>query len=53
MQLYVKVYLAKGEYERVIEFLDKNEASFGMLIEKRKLMVKTLMKKGDKLGAAN
>ena len=53
VQLYVKVYLAKGEYERVIEFLDKNEASFGMLIEKRKLMVKTLMKKGDKLGAVN
>ena len=49
----MKVYLAKGEYERVIEFLDKNEASFGMLIEKRKLMVKTLMKKGDKLGAVN
>lgn len=53
VQLYVKVYLAKGEYERVIEFLDKNEASFGMLIEKRKLMVKTLIKKGDNLGAVN
>lgn len=49
----MKVYLAKGEYDRVIEFLNKNEGSFGMLIEKRKLMFKTLMKKGDKLGAVN
>lgn len=47
------MYLAKGEYDRVIEFLDKNEASFGMLIEKRKLKFKTLMRKGDKLGAVN
>jgi len=47
VQLYVKVLLAKGEFEKVIEFLNKHEHSFGLLIEKRKLMFKTLMKKGD------
>ena len=45
--------MAKGEYERVIEFLNKNEASFGLLIEKRKLLLKTFMKKGDKVAAVN
>lgn len=47
------MYLAKGEYDRVIEFLNKHEASFGLLIEKRKLMFKTYLKKGDKIAAVN
>lgn len=45
--------LAKGEYDKVIEFLNKNEASFGLIIEKKKLLFKTKLKKGDTLGAIN
>jgi hypothetical protein len=47
------VYLAKGEYDRVIAFIGQNEASFGLLIDKKKLMFKVYMKKGDKLSAVN
>ena len=53
MQLYSKVSLAKGDYDKVIEFLNKNEASFGMILDKRKLVFKALVKKGDKLAALN
>lgn len=45
--------MAKGEYDKVIEFLNKHEQVFGLLIEKRKLMFKTFMKKGDMVGAVN
>ena len=45
--------LSKGEYDKVIEFLNKHEASFGMILDKRRLIFKTLLKKGDKLGAIN
>lgn len=53
MQLYAKVYLAKGEYDKVIEFLTANEASFGIILDKRKLVFKALLKKGDKIAAIN
>ena len=53
MQLYSKVSLAKGDYDKVIDFLNKNEASFGMILDKRKLVFKALVKKGDKLAALN
>jgi hypothetical protein len=45
--------LAKGDFDKVIEFLNKNEAAFGIIVEKKKLVFKTLLKKGDKLGAMN
>jgi len=47
------VYLAKGEYDKVIEFLAAHEASFGIILDKRKLVFKALMKKGDKIAAIN
>lgn len=53
MQLYTKIYLAKGEYDKVIEFLNLHEASFGIILDKRKLIFKALLKKGDKIGAIN
>ena len=53
MQLYSKVSLAKGDYDKVIDFLNKNEASFGMILDKRKLVFKALVKKGDRLAALN
>jgi hypothetical protein len=45
--------LSKGEYDKVIEFLNKHEASFGMILDKRRLVFKTLLKRGDKIGAIN
>lgn len=45
--------LKKGEYDKVLEFLDKHEASFGIVLEKRKMVVKVLYRRGDKLGAIN
>jgi hypothetical protein len=45
--------LAKGDFDKVIDFLNKNEASFGMILEKRKLVFRALVKKGDKVGAIN
>ena len=53
MQLYSKILLAKGDFDKVIDFLNKNEASFGMILEKRKLVFRALVKKGDKVGAIN
>ena len=53
MQLYSKVLLAKGDYDKVLDFLNKNEASFGMILDKRKLVFKVLVKKGDTLSAIN
>ncbi len=53
VQLYAKIMLSKGEYDKVIDFLNKHEASFGMILDKRRLIFKTLLKKGDKLGAIN
>lgn len=47
------MYLKKGEYDKVLEFLNKHEKSFGMLLDKRKLIYKSLYNKGDKLGAIN
>ena len=45
--------LSKGEYDKVIAFLNQHEASFGMALDKKKLVVKALLKKGDKLSAVN
>jgi hypothetical protein len=45
--------LAKGDYDKVLDFLNKNEASFGMILDKRKLVFKVLVKKGDNLSAIN
>jgi hypothetical protein len=53
VQLYSKILLSKGDFDKVIDFLNKNEASFGMILEKRKLVFRALVKKGDKVGAIN
>lgn len=53
MQLYAKVLLAKGEYDKVLEFLNKHEASFGIILDKKKLVFKVLLRRGDRLGAMN
>jgi hypothetical protein len=45
--------LSKGEYDKVLDFLSQNEASFAMTLDKQKLIFKTLIRKGDKLGALN
>lgn len=37
----------------MIAFLNQHEASFGMIIDKKKLVFKTLLKKEDTLGAIN
>ncbi len=37
----------------MIEFLNANEASFGIILDKRKLVFKALLKKGDKVAAIN
>jgi hypothetical protein len=39
--------LKKGEYDKVLDFLNIHEASFGMKIEKNKLVFKTHLLKGD------
>lgn len=33
--------------------MNANEASFGIILDKRKLVFKVLLKKGDKIGAIN
>lgn len=53
VQLYTKIMLSKGEYDKVLDFLSQNEASFAMTLDKQKLIFKTLLRKGDKLGALN
>ena len=53
VQLYTKVLLFKGEYDKVLDFLAKHEASFGMIVDKKKLVFQTIYKKGDKVGAIN
>lgn len=53
IQLYTKILLSKGDYDKVIEFLHKNESSFGIVLDKKKLIFKTLLKKGDNQGAIN
>lgn len=53
MLLYYKIMLGKGDYDNVIQFLHLNEASFGIILDKRKLVFKALLRKGDKLGAIN
>ena len=45
--------LKKGEYDKVLGFLNLHEASFGMIIEKNKLVFKTHLLKGDRLSAIN
>ena len=45
--------LKKGEYDKVLDFLNIHEASFGMKIEKNKLVYKTHLLKGDHLNAIN
>jgi hypothetical protein len=47
------VLLAKGEYDKVLAFLSQHEASFGLIIEKNKLVFRILLKRGDILGAIN
>ena len=47
VQLYAKIMLKKGEYDKVLDFLNIHEASFGMKIEKNKLVFKTHLLKGD------
>jgi hypothetical protein len=39
--------VAKGEFDKVPEFLNKFESSFGLIIDKKKLVFKTLLKKND------
>lgn len=34
--------VAKGEYQKAIDFVNKNEKSFGMILDKRRLIVKAL-----------
>ncbi len=53
MELYTKIMLKKGEFDKVLEFLNKHEQSFGIILDKRKLVYQTLYRKGDKLGAIN
>ena len=53
MQLYAKVLLAKGEYDKVLAFLTQHEVSFGIILDKKKLVFKVLVRRGDRLGAMN
>lgn len=45
--------MAKGKYQRVLEYLEANEKSFGMILDKRRLVAKALYKSGDILGCIN
>lgn len=53
VQLYAKIMTRKGDYDKVLAFLSQHEASFGMIIEKKKLAFKVHLKKGDTLSAIN
>ncbi len=45
--------MAKGNYDKAIDYLSKNEKSFGIILDKRRLVVKALYKKGDTKGCIN
>jgi archaellum component FlaC len=47
------VLTAKGDFVKVLEFLHQFESSFGLVIDNKKLVIRTLLKKGDKLAAMN
>lgn len=49
----MKVLTAKGDFDKVLEFLNTFQSSFGLIIDKKKLVFRTLLKMGDKLGAMN
>lgn len=53
MQLYAKILLKKGDYDKVLAFLNQHKASFGMIIENQKLAFKVHLKRGDTLSAIN
>ena len=45
--------MAKGQYQKVIDYLNKNESAFGMILDKRKLVVKTHYQSGDIISCIN
>jgi hypothetical protein len=45
--------LAKGDFQKALDYLNTNEKFFGMILDKRKLVVKALYKSGDIAGCIN
>lgn len=49
VQLYYKLLLAKGQYDKALEYITLHEKSFGMIMDQRKLVYLLKYQKQDKI----
>lgn len=45
--------MAKGNYDKAIDYVNQHTKSFGLILDKRRLIVKALHKKQDYVGCIN
>eukprot|EP00347_Sterkiella_histriomuscorum_P023059 403336110 len=50
VQLYFKILLAKKQFDKALEYLNQHEQSFGMILDKRRLVYQLKYKQGDIIG---
>lgn len=53
VQLYYKIQLSKGNYQLAIDYVNQNDKSFPIILDKHRLIIKALYKKGDTVGCIN
>lgn len=50
VQLYTKLLVAKGQYDKALAYLEEHKGSFGMILDKHRMVTRILIKSGDVKG---